>query len=92
LAVVSVGRTTNLAQRFYGHLTPGKRKDGGQVKYGLMDSGVCPDEGTALSFLHEHGQIVYQILDGAEQTANRDIIELSLCARLRPPFNNKSER
>jgi hypothetical protein len=92
LAVVYVGRTTNLAQRFRGHLTLGKRKDGGQVKYGLWDARVCLDEATALSFLREHGRIVYRILDGAEQTVNRDIIELSLCARHRPPFNIKSER
>ena len=90
--VAYCGRTTNLAQRFRGHLSPGKRKDGGQVKYGLMDATICADEHAALTFLRTHGRIVYRILDGPEQTANRDIIELSLCARYCPPFNIKSER
>jgi hypothetical protein len=91
--VVYVGRTANLRQRFQGHLTKGERKDGGQVKHGLMDCGLYPDdEDGALRALREHGRIIYVELSGPEYCANRDILEMSLCARFGPPFNIKSER
>jgi hypothetical protein len=46
--VVYVGRTADLRQRWRGHLTKGKRKDGGQVKHGITDCGLEPDEESAL--------------------------------------------
>jgi hypothetical protein len=90
--VVYVGRTTKLCQRWRGHLTRGERKDGGQVKFGLADCLLHPDETSALRALREHGRIVYTILAGPEQCANRDLLEMSLCARFAPAFNIKSER
>jgi hypothetical protein len=45
-----------------------------------------------LRYLREHGRIVYHILPGPENRANRDIIELTLCSKYKPPFNIKSER
>jgi hypothetical protein len=90
--VAYVGRTTNLCQRWSGHLCNGERKDGGQVKFGLVDCGLHADETTALQILREHARIVYTVLDGPEQCANRDLLELSLCARFAPAFNIKSER
>lgn len=90
--VVYVGRTTNLCQRWRLHLTRGKRKNGGQVKYGLIDCEVEADIDAALRLLREQAKIIYTVLPGPEECANRDILELSLCARFGPPFNIKSER
>lgn len=87
-----IGRTSNLSQRWRGHFTPGKRKDGGQVKYGLIDSEVEPDIHSALRALRENARIVYPVLPGPENCANRDVLEVSLIARFGPPFNIKSER
>jgi hypothetical protein len=90
--IVYVGRTTNLRQRWRGHFCQGQRKDGGQVKYGMLDCGVAIDCTSALRDLRQHARIIYTVLTGPEQCANRDILELSLCARFAPPFNIKSER
>ncbi len=92
LGVVYAGRTTALAERFRGHLLPGKRKDGGQVKFGLMDCGLCHSEDDARSLLHREATIVGLPLPGPKETVNRDLLELTLCARFCPPFNLKSER
>lgn len=90
--VVYVGRSANLAQRWRGHLTPGDRNKGGQVKYGLADCEFEADLTRALQALRENARIVYTVLSGPDQCANRDILECSLCARFGPPFNIKSER
>jgi hypothetical protein len=66
LGVVYVGRTTRLAERFRGHLLPGKRKDGGQVKFGLLDAGVHQNESEALTYLHRYGKIVCYRLPGTD--------------------------
>src|SRR5260221_2717460 len=90
--IVYVGRTTNLRQRWRGHLSKGERKDGGQVKYGMVDCGFSPDCDLALRDLRQHARIIYTALSGSENCVNRDILEISLCARFAPPFNIKSER
>jgi hypothetical protein len=91
-AVLYVGRSSNLSQRWRGHLTPGEPKDGGQVKYGLLNCGAFTTADAALRFLRQEGRIVYTVLDGPDHCANRDILEGSLCAQYAPPFNIKSER
>lgn len=90
--VIYVGRTTDLKRRFSQHLTEGKRKNGGQVKHGLLDCGLHPDSPSALRALRQHGRFCYTILTGPENCANRDVLEMALCARFGPPFNIKSER
>ncbi len=90
--VIYVGRTTDLKRRFRQHLTEGKRKNGGQVKYGLLDCGLYPDSPSALRALRQHGRFCHTILTGPENCANRDVLERALCARFGPPFNIKSER
>lgn len=90
--VAYVGRTTNFQQRWSGHFGNGERNDGGQVKYGLSDCGVATTLVRARDMLREHAKIIYTALDGTEQCANRDILEMALCARFAPPFNIKSER
>ena len=90
--IVYVGRTVDLCQRWRLHLTKGKRKDGGQVKHGLVDCGREPTEDSALRTLREHARIIYTELRGPENCANRDVLEMSLCGRFGPPFNIKSER
>jgi hypothetical protein len=90
--IVYVGRTANLRQRWRGHFCRGERKDGGQVKYGMVDCGVSVDCDSALRDLRQHAQIIYTVLTGPENCVNRDILEISLCARFAPPFNIKSER
>jgi hypothetical protein len=90
--VVYVGRTTALLERWRGHLSRGERKDGGQVKFGLVDCGLYNDTDTALRALRTHARILYVVLPGPANCANRDVLEMSLCARFAPPFNIKSER
>jgi hypothetical protein len=90
--VVYVGRTGNLRQRWQDHLSKGDRKNGGQVKFGLLDCAVHIDAMTALRALREHGRLIYTTLPGPENCANRDVLEMALCARFGPPFNIKSER
>ncbi|MFH1497355.1 MAG: hypothetical protein ABII82_05960 [Verrucomicrobiota bacterium] len=93
LGVVYVGRTTNLKRRIRLHLSRGKPKDGGQVKFGLINCGLFEgNTDTALCAMREKGRVIYTSLPGRDHCANRDILELSLCARLAPPFNIKSER
>ena len=90
--VVYVGRTTDLSRRVRLHLTEGKRKNGGQVKFGLLDCGLHVDSPSALRALRQHGKFIYTVLNGPDQCANRDVLEMALCARFGPPFNIKSER
>lgn len=98
LGVLYVGRTTKLKQRFCAHFRIGKRIASSQVKYGLMDCKCVAHRNqkkcqlSAIDFMRTHGRIAYFALTGPEQTANREIIELSLCAQYHPPFNIKSER
>jgi hypothetical protein len=90
--VIYVGLTTDLKRRFSQHLTEGKRKNGGQVKHGLLDCGLHSDSSTALRALRQHGRFCYTMLPGPDNCANRDVLEMALCARFGPPFNIKSER
>jgi hypothetical protein len=92
LAVLYVGRTSNLRNRFEMHHTVGDRLGSAQVKYGLMDCGVCADQKQAITFIHDHARIVWHPLPGPQNAANRDLAELSLCAKWAPPFNTKAER
>jgi hypothetical protein len=90
--VVYVGRTSNLLQRWRGHFSRGERKDGGQVKFGLVDCGLYADPDSALRAVRANARILYVVLPGPANCANRDVLEMSLCARYAPPFNIKSER
>jgi hypothetical protein len=90
--VAYVGRTTDLKRRLRFHLSRGKKKDGGQVKFGVMNCGLFQQQDDALQKLREHARIIYTILSGRDHCANRDVLEISLCARFAPPFNIKSER
>jgi len=91
--VVYVGRTTDLENRWRGHLSRGERKNGGQVRFGLMDCGLHATQGDdALLALRRDARIIFTELSGPENCANRDLLELTLCARFAPPFNIKSER
>lgn len=90
--VAYVGRTTNLADRWRGHFSRGQRKDGGQVKYGLFDCELHADIALALQALRDSARVIYTVLPGSANCANRDVLEMALCARFGPPFNIKSER
>jgi hypothetical protein len=90
--VVYIGRTSNLLQRWQGHFSRGERKDGGQVKFGLVDCALYNHPDTALRVLRAHARILYVVLPGPANCANRDVLEMALCARYAPPFNIKSER
>jgi hypothetical protein len=57
-----------------------------------MDCKLIAGQRRALAYLRENGRVVYHVLNGPENCANRDIVELTLCARFKPPFNIKSER
>jgi hypothetical protein len=58
----------------------------------MLDCDVYSDSKDALRALREHGRFCYTILTGFENCANRDVLEMALCARFGPPFNIKSER
>ena len=92
LLVAYVGKAANLHQRFRWHFGLAKKNTGAQVQYGLVKAGACADRGLAVDRMLRHCVIVYRELSGDENAANRDLLELSLCARFAPPFNIKSER
>jgi len=90
--VVYVGRAANLLQRFQWHFSLAERNTGAQVQNGLVKCRLCPRRKQAVSFMLDHATIAFRILNGIEHAANRDIIEISLCAKFMSPFNIKSER
>lgn len=92
LFVAYVGKASNLYQRFQWHFGLAKKSTVAQVQFGLVKSGVCRDRQHAVNFMLEHATIAFRVLSGDTQAANRDLLELSLCAKLAPPFNIKSER
>jgi len=90
--VVYAGKTTDLKRRSRLHLSRGETKDGGQVKFGVLNSNLFSSEDDALRAVREHGRIIYTELSGSDHVVNRDVLEIILCARFAPPFNIKSER
>ncbi len=92
LVVAYVGKAANLHQRFQWHFSAANINTGAQVQYGLVKSGVSPDREAAIRLMLEQAVIVYLELHGDENVANRDLLELKLCARFGPPFNIKAER
>jgi hypothetical protein len=90
--VIYVGKTTDLSRRIRLHLVDGQRKNGGQVKFGLLDCALYADSKSALRALREHARFCYTILSGPDECVNRDVLEMALCGRFGPPFNIKSER
>ncbi len=92
LFVAYVGKAANLHQRFQGHFGLTKKSTVAQVQFGLVKSGICTDRQSAVDFMLKHATIVYRELSADEHTANRDLLELSLCANFGSPFNIKSER
>lgn len=90
--VLYAGKTTDLKRRVRLHLSRGKVKDGGQVKFGLMKCGLYRLEDDALRAMRGHGRIVYTELAGRDHAVNRDVLELTICALCASPFNIKSER
>lgn len=61
------------------------------MQYGLVKCGKCQDRPAAVTFMLDHASLAYCVLDGDENVANRDILEVALCALFRAPFNIKSE-
>jgi hypothetical protein len=92
LIVAYVGRASNLNQRLQWHFSGAKKNTAAQVQHGLVNSGICDSLESAIHFMLNHAVIAYRELPGVENTANRDLLELSLCAQFAPPFNIKSER
>lgn len=94
-AVLYVGKTSKLKQRFQWHFFARKGNTGAQMLKNLAECGI-PEIGHSLpkaaQFLLEHGVIVYRKLSGPQHAANRDMIEVKLWAEHSPPFNIKSER
>lgn len=90
--VAYVGKATNLTQRLQWHFGGAGKSTAAQVQYGLVKAGICADRQIAVDFMLKHATIVYRELSGDEHAANRDLLELSMCAKFAPPFNIKSER
>lgn len=92
-ALVYIGRTSRLGKRWKTHLSSEISKTGGQVQQALRESGVVSKTaGSARAFLRQHGLIYYHKLSGPVNCANRDMIEIALCAKYMAPFNIKAER
>jgi hypothetical protein len=87
-----VGRSANLLARFQQHLRYSGREMAVQVQRGLRDSGLCKSPREAIGLLFAHATIAYAILSTPRNVANRDIAEVTLCGKYRPPFNIKAER
>jgi hypothetical protein len=90
--VAYVGKASKLLQRFRYHFVSTEKNTTTQVRFGLTKSKIADGAKEALRLMEEKAVIVYHELHGVEHTANRDLLELSLCARFAPPFNLKSER
>ena len=87
-----VGKATNLTQRLQWHFSAANKSTAARVQYGLIKAVICADRQIAVDFMLKHATIVYRELSADEHTGNRDLLELSLCAKFGSPFNIKSER
>ena len=90
--VMYVGRSANLLNRVKGHFGRSKKTTLAQVRDGLKNSKTCSNRPHAVRFILKHGTLVYAVLDGPTNVANRDVIEVALWAKYMTPFNIKSER
>jgi hypothetical protein len=93
LLVAYVGRSHKLRWRLSRHFGTADKTTVTQVRDGLVRSGVRTSIGAAVEFMRTHATIVYHggELSGDMNTANRDIVEVSLFGRYRSPFNIKAE-
>ena len=89
--VAYVGRSANLLDRVQGHFSLSKKSTLAQVQYGLVNSTTCSAREDAVRFMLDHTTLAYTVLDGPENVANRDVIEVALWAKYMPSFNIKSE-
>lgn len=89
--VAYIGRSANLLNRIKGHFGLSKRSTLAQVQYGLVNCKTCCDRADAVRFILKHATLVYTLLDGPSNVANRDVIEVALWAKYMTPFNIKSE-
>lgn len=90
--VAYVGKTSNLKKRIQWHFSHAETSTAVQVQQGLVNAKVCKDRRDAVDYMIAHATIVYRVLAGDDQAANRDLLEMSLCAKYGVPFNIKSER
>jgi hypothetical protein len=90
--VAYVGRTSNLLSRLQLHFHATEKSTAAQVRKALVSCGYVESPELALDFILQNGLIVYRILEGDDNVANRDIVEVALWAKYKCPFNIKSER
>ena len=90
--VAYVGRTSNLLSRLQLHFHATKKSTAAQVRKALVSCGCVESPELALDFILQNGLIVYRVLKGDGNVANRDIVEVALWAKYMCPFNIKSER
>jgi len=90
--VAYVGRTSNLLSRLKLHFHLTKGSTAAQVRKALVECRFAGSARLAIDFILRNGLIVYRVVPGNENVANRDIIEVALWAKYRCPFNIKSER
>jgi|GEM_PF-1076235 len=91
-AVLYVGKTTKLKQRFQWHFSSAQTNTGGQMQHCLVKCGVARNRKEAIQMTLDKALLCYRVLDGYEEAANREMIEVGLWAKFGPPFNIKSER
>lgn len=89
--VAYVGRSANLLNRINGHFSLREKSTLAQVQYGLANCKTCSDRADAVRFILEHATLAYTVLDGPNNVANRDVIEVALWGKYMTPFNIKSE-
>lgn len=89
--VVYVGKTGRpLRTRIQGHFTQGNQGLA-QVQNGLICCRLRTPHREAISLMREHADLAVYNLPGDDNAANRDVIETSLIAKYRSPFNIKAE-
>ena len=89
--VAYVGRSANLLDRVQGHFSLSRKSTLALVQYGLVNSQTCSTRADAVRFMLDNATLVYSVLNGAVNVANRDVIEVALWAKYMTPFNIKSE-
>lgn len=91
-AVLYVGKTTKLKQRFQWHLSAAKTNTGGQMQHCLVKCGLATNRDKAIQIILNEALLCYRVLDGGHNAANREMIEVGLWAKFNAPFNIKAER
>lgn len=91
-SIIYVGKASDLYNRFRWHFGTAKDSTASQVRNGLFNSLKLEGVHFAISEMLKFTRVSFLPLPGPENAANRDLLEITMCAKFAPPFNIKSER